>query len=553
MTEIPLSVPYVDVVVVGAGFTGLYALHKFRDEMKMSVRVFEAGGDVGGTWYWNRYPGCRCDVESIFYSYSFDEALQQEWSWSEKYASQPEILRYLNHVADRFDLRKGITFDTRVTALHWDDQESLWTVRTDDGNSLRCRYVISGVGTLSVAKKPEFGGIENFQGEVLFTGNWPHETVDFSGQRVAVIGTGASASQAIPLIAEEAAELLVFQRTPNFATPLANAPIDAEQMRKIKEDYPSLREAARKGFIGVPYDQWLPSALAVDPDERRRVYDDRYAAGGFRLFVDSFQDILYNYDANETLAEYLRERIYERVKDPDTAERLVPKGYAYGTKRPLLETDYFETFNRENVRLIDVSEESIDEITATGVRVGEHTYEVDVIVLATGFDAMTGPILAMDLRGRNGIRLADKWADGPRTHLGLMVNQFPNLFMITGPQSPSVLQNMPMGIEDHVDFACDAINYLHSRDLNIIEPTEQAESMWLALVNAIADLTLMPQSKSWYVGANIPGKPRACFLYLGGAPTYRQTCAEAVAGGYTGFYLSKAQAFDSKAVVGEAV
>ncbi|UTT50068.1 flavin-containing monooxygenase [Rhodococcus gordoniae] len=536
------NTPDTDVVVVGAGFAGLYALHKLRDTMNMSVRVFEAGDDVGGTWYWNRYPGARCDIESIHYSYSFDDDLQQEWQWSEKFAGQPEILRYLNHVADRFDLRRGITFGTRVIGVHWDDENSWWSVRTDTGETVTARWFISGAGNLSVPKKPEFGGIENFRGEVLLTGNWPHEPVDFTGRRVAVIGTGASGIQAIPVIAQQAAELVVFQRTPQFATPLGNGPLDPQVLDEAKKVYPELREAARNHFLGVPFDQVRPSALAVDAEERRRVFDERWNAGGFRLFIDSFQDILVDRKANDTAAEYIRERIRERVQDPDKADKLAPRGYAYATKRPPLETNYYEAYNRDNVQLVDVKSTPISEITETGVRVGDRTYEVDTIVLATGFDAMTGPLMAMDIRGRGGLRLADKWAHGPRTCLGIMIDEFPNLFTITGPQSPSVLYNMPLAIEDHVDFATDAIAYLRAHDLDVIEPTAEAEADWVRTTTEIAEQTLLPQTDSWYMGANIPGKPRACMVYLGGAPTYRQTCADIVEGGYVGFDLAPARA-----------
>ena len=534
--------PDTDVVVVGAGFAGLYALHKLRDRMNMSVRVFEAGDDVGGTWYWNRYPGARCDIESIHYSYSFDEDLQQEWQWSEKFAGQPEILHYLNHVADRFDLRKTITFGTRVIGVHWDDENSWWTVRTDTGETVTARWFISGAGNLSVPKKPEFGGIDNFRGQVLLTGNWPHEPVDFTGRRVAIIGTGASGIQAIPLIAQQAAELVVFQRTPQFATPLGNGPLDPQVLADAKKVYPELREAARNHFLGVPFDQVQPSALAVDAEERRRVFDERWNAGGFRLFIDSFQDILFDRKANDTAAEYIRERIRERVQDPAKADTLAPRGYAYATKRPPLETNYYEVYNRDNVHLVDVKSTPISEITETGVRVGDRIYEVDTIVLATGFDAMTGPLMAMDIRGRNGVRLADRWAHGPRTYLGIMSNEFPNLFTITGPQSPSVLYNMPLAIEDHVDFATDAIAYLRAHDLEVIEPTPDAEADWVRTTTEIAEQTLLPQTDSWYMGANIPGKPRACMVYLGGAPTYRQVCAEVVDGGYVGFDLAPARA-----------
>lgn len=530
----------VDVVVVGAGFAGLYALHKFRDKLGMSVRVFEAGADVGGTWYWNRYPGARCDIESMHYSYSFDEDLQQEWEWSEKFAGQPEILRYLEHVADRFDLRHGITFNTRVVSVHWDDANSVWEVSTDTGEVVRSNFFISGAGNLSVPKTPEFGGIENFRGDVYVTGNWPHEGVDFTGRKVAVIGAGASGIQAIPLIAEQAAELVVFQRTPNFATPLGNGPLDPAEAERIKADYRAVRDAARNHFLGVPFDQVQPSALEASPEERRRTFDERWNAGGFRLFIDSYEDILFDKAANDTIADYIRERISARVTDPRTAELLAPKGYAYGTKRPPLETNYYETFNKESVHLVDVKRTPIDEVTASGIRVGADVYEVDVIVLATGFDAMTGPLMAMDIRGRDGLRLADKWAHGPRTYLGTTVHGFPNLFLITGPQSPSVLYNMPLAIEDHVDFAADAMTFVREHHRDVIEATERAETEWGAHTADIANQTLLPQTDSWYMGANIPGKPRACMVYLGGAPTYRQACAEVVSSGYAGFDITLA-------------
>lgn len=532
--------PDVDVVVVGAGFAGLYALHKLRDTMTMTVRTFEAGSDVGGTWFWNRYPGARCDIESVHYSYSFDEDLQQEWQWSEKFAGQPEILRYLEHVADRFDLRKDITFDTRVTAVHWNDDDSMWEVTTNHGEVVRSRFFISGAGNLSVPKTPEFGGIENFQGEVLMTGNWPREGVDLTGKRVAVIGAGASGIQAIPLIAQQASHLTVFQRTPNFATPLGNGPIDPDEVARIKGAYSQVRDAARNHFLGVPFDQVQPSALAVDAEERRRTFDERWNAGGFRLFIDSYQDILFDKEANDTIADYIRDRIHERVTDPEVADKLAPTGYSYGTKRPPLETSYYETYNRDNVTLIDVKDTPVKAITPTGVQVEDEVHEADVIVLATGFDAMTGPLMAMDIQGRYGQRLADSWADGPRTYLGLMVHDFPNLFLITGPQSPSVLYNMPLAIEDHVDFATDAIRYLDSQGLDVIEPRQHAQDQWVATTNDIASQTLLPQTNSWYMGANIPGKPRACMVYLGGAPTYRSTCEDVVDRGYAGFALERA-------------
>lgn len=531
-----------DAIIIGAGFAGLYALHRLRDKMGLSVRAFDAASDVGGTWYWNRYPGARCDIESIHYSYSFSAELQQEWKWSERFSAQPEILRYLNHVADRFDLRKDIQFNTRVTALAWDDKNKFWEIRTEEGATARAKYLISGAGNLSVPKTLEFKGAENFKGEVYLTGNWPHEGVDFTGKRVGIIGTGASGIQAITEIAKEAAHLTVFQRTPNYATPIGNVPMDPDIERQAKAHYAEIRRKSRNSFLGVPYDQAQPSALAVSAEERRRVYDECYAQGGFRLFIDSFADLLFNKEANETAAEFVRAKIRERVKDPKVADMLTPKDYPYGTKRPPLETKYYETYNRNNVTLVDVKSSPIDAITEKGVRTKSGEYEFDVIVLATGFDAVTGPLLQMGIVGRNGLKLKDKWADGPHTYLGISIHGFPNLFLITGPQSPAVLYNMPLAIEDHVDFAADAIQYLRDHDLDTIEPTLEAETKWVTHTNELSRTTLLPGTDSWYMGANIPGKPRVCMVYLGGAPAYRKICADVEAKGYDGFSLGRAPA-----------
>ncbi|MDO9451038.1 MAG: NAD(P)/FAD-dependent oxidoreductase [Rugosibacter sp.] len=532
-----VQVETFNTVVIGAGFAGLYALHRLRDQMGVSVRVFDVAGDVGGTWYWNRYPGARCDIESIHYSYSFSEALQQEWTWTERFAAQPEILRYLNHVADRFDLRKDIQFNTRITSLVWDEKNKLWQVGTKDGIIARAKFLIAGTGNLSVAKTPEFKGFENFKGEIYSTGNWPHEGVNFTGKRVGVIGAGASGIQAITEIAKEAAHLTVFQRTPNYAAPIGNAPMDSETDRQVKAHYAEIRTKSRNSFIGLPYDQAQPSALTVSAEERRRVYDECYAQGGFRLIFDSFADMLFNKESNDTAAEYIRAKIRERVKDPKVADILTPKDYPYGTKRPPLETNYYETYNRDNVTLVDIKNSPIERITEHGIRTASGEYELDAIVLAIGFDAMTGPLLQLGIVGRNGEKLADKWANGPLTYLGIATHGFPNLFFITGPQSPAVLYNMPLAIEDHVDFATDAIQYLRDHDLDVIEPTLEAETQWVAHVYELAQQTLLPGTDSWYTGANIPGKPRGCMIYLGGAPAYRKICADVQNNGYTGFAL----------------
>jgi cation diffusion facilitator CzcD-associated flavoprotein CzcO len=534
------SVTDFDAIVIGAGFAGLYALHKLRDQLGLSVRVYEAASDVGGTWYWNRYPGARCDIESVHYSYSFSEELQQEWEWSERFAGQPEILRYLNHVADRFDLRKDILFDTRVNSMVWDDDASLWQVGTERGATVTARYVISGAGNLSVPKTPEFDGVESFRGQVYLTGNWLDENVDFTGERVAIIGTGSSGIQAISEIAKTAGHLTVFQRTPNYATPIVNGPADPDVVSAVKANYAQVRDASRNHFLGVPYTQVQPSALAVSAEERRRTFDERWNAGGFQLFIDSYQDILFDKKANDTIADYIRERIHERVNDPAIADLLAPKGYPYGTKRPPLETNYYEVFNQDNVTLVDIKHAPIESITETGVRTANTEYEFDIIVLATGFDAMTGPLMKLGIVGRDGLKLSDKWVHGPRTYLGLTVSGFPNLFLITGPQSPSVLYNMPLAIEDHVDFAAEAITYMRDRGLDVIEATQVSEDDWVAHALEISSQTLLPGTDSWYMGANIPGKPRICMLYLGGAPAYRATCDHVVANGYAGFTLDRA-------------
>jgi cyclohexanone monooxygenase len=529
-----------DAVVVGAGFAGLYALHRLRDGLGLSVRVIEVGDGVGGTWYWNRYPGARCDIESYSYSYSFSPELQQEWSWSERFAGQPEILRYLEHVADRFDLRRDISFGTRVTGADWDDDARHWVIGTDGGHRLTARFLVSGVGNLSAAKDPEWPGLGEFGGRVISTARWPHEGVDFTGRRVGIVGTGASGIQAIPEIARQAAALTVFQRTANYATPIGNGALDPELETHVKANYQTLRDRSRNHFLGVPYDQMQPSALAVDAEERLRIYQRRWEQGGFRLFFDSFADIPFDRAANDTAADFIRSKIRERVTDPAVAELLCPNDHPYATKRPPLETNYYEAYNRPTVELVNLRATPIERIEGGGVRLSDRLVELDDLVLATGFDAMTGPLLRMNVRGRGGEPLASRWADGPRTYLGLMVHGFPNLFTVTGPQSPSVLYNMPLAIEDHVDWIAECITHLRTEGADCIEPTETAENDWVAHTSEVASQTLLPETNSWYMGANVPGKPRVCMVYLAGAPSYRATCDEVVAEGYRGFTLTAA-------------
>lgn len=532
--------PDHDVIIVGAGFAGIYGIHRFRDQLGLDVHAFDAASDVGGTWYWNRYPGARVDIESVHYSYSFDEELQQEWRWSERFPAQPEILRYLNHVADRHDVRKEITFNTRVTAVTWNDAASHWEVTTDDGVVTTARWFVSGGGTLTVPKTPEFPGVETFAGRVLQTGRWLEE-LDLSGQRVGVIGTGSTGIQVISEVSKEARSLTVFQRTPNYATPIGNYPTDPVEEAAEKARYGEIRAASRNHFLGVPYEDVQPSATAVSAQERREVFDDRWERGGFRLFIDSYGDILTDQAANDTAAEYIRDRIRERVQDPATAELLCPTTYPYGTKRPPLETDYYEAFNRESVSVVDVRSNAIAAVVPEGVRLADGTvHELDVLVMATGYDACTGPLLAMNITGREGVRLADEWAEGPQTYLGLTVSGFPNLFTVTGPQSPSVLYNMPLAIEDHIDFVADTITHMRRHGHLVVDTSRQAQEQWVHEVDAVADMTLLPGSTtSWYMGANIPGKPRRPLVYLGGAPRYRAICDNVQRNGYRGFAFAE--------------
>ncbi|MGI9646800.1 MAG: alpha/beta hydrolase fold domain-containing protein, partial [Ilumatobacteraceae bacterium] len=533
----PTRQPDVDVVVVGAGFAGLYLLLRLR-RMGFTAVAFESADDVGGTWYWNRYPGARCDVQSVDYSYSFDPDLDAEWEWSEKYATQPEILRYLGHVADRHGLRRDIRFSTKVDGAEWLDDESFWRVRTDRGDDVTCRFYVMATGCLSMPKVVDVEGVDRFAGEVYATSRWPHEGVDFSGKRVAVIGTGSSGIQSIPIIAEESAALTVFQRTPNFSVPARNGPIPAGKRAAIEDDRAAYREAARWSRAGVPTEVAAEGALMVSEDERRARYEAAWEEGTIFAILGAFNDIIVNADANATAAEFVRTKIRSIVDDPDTAEALCPSDYPMGTKRLCLDTGYYETFNLPHVELVDLRREPIETITETGIATTDRSFEFDAIVFATGFDAMTGAIVAVDIAGREGVKLADRWADGPLTYLGLTSVGFPNLFMITGPQSPSVLSNMAVSIEQHVDWVCDTIEHLRGEGLDTIEPTADAEAGWVQHTNDFADITLFPRANSWYVGANVPGKPRVVLPYVGGVDRYRAICDDAVERGYYGFTLS---------------
>ncbi len=529
--------PDVDAVIIGAGFAGLYAVYRLR-ELGLSWRAFERGSGVGGTWYWNRYPGASSDSESWVYSFTFSKELEQDWTWSRRFPEQPEILRYLEHVADRFDLKRACSFGTRVVAATYDEPRRLWAVETEHGERVTATWLITAVGCLSAAQVPQIPGLETFAGAWYHTGEWPHEGVDFTGLRVGVIGTGSSGIQAIPIIARQARHLTVFQRTPNFSIPARNAPLSAERVHELKRDIGKIREFCRWSTIGQPYDFNDQAALAVGREELRRQFQANWEKGGFEWMFGSFNDLLVDERANALAAEFVREKIRAVVRDPETARKLIPTGYPIGTKRLPLDQGYFETFNRDNVELVDLRESAIETIVRQGIRTRDRVHELDAIVFATGFDAMTGPLNRIDIRGRGGERLAAKWSDGPRTYLGVCTRGFPNLFMITGPGSPSVLGNMPTSIEQHVDWIRDCIASVRARGASTIEPTAEAEQQWGEHVKALADATLFPRTDSWYMGANIPGKPRVFLPYIGGFGTYRKLCAGIAEKGYEGFTLA---------------
>jgi cyclohexanone monooxygenase len=534
--EIPTATRSIDAIIVGAGFSGLYMLHRLRG-LGLSALVLEAGGDVGGTWYWNRYPGARCDIESMDYSYSFDEALQQEWQWMERFAAQPEILRYAEHVADRFELRRDIQFDTRVTAAHYMDQDRLWLIETDLGETFRARFCIMATGCLSVPNRPPIPGLDQFSGPIYQTGAWPHAEIDFSGQRVGVIGTGSSAIQSIPLIAEQADELMVFQRTPNYSVPAHNKPLAPEEERAIKEHYAEYRQANRESRVGYVVPVNRVSAMEFAPEAREREYEIRWQRGGLG-FTSTFNDLLISPESNETAAAFFRRKIREIVRDPVKAEMLTTMDYPLGTKRICVDTCYYETFNREHVTLVDLRQEPIVALTENSVQTASREFPLDSLVLATGFDAMTGALLRIDILGRGGTSLRDVWADGPRTYLGLTVAGFPNMFMITGPGSPSVISNMMVSIEQHVEWIADCLAAMRRRGLVSIEATDDAQAGWVAHVNEEGNSTLYPRSRSWYTGANIASKPRVFMPYVGGVGAYRNICQGVADKGYEGFALS---------------
>jgi len=525
-----------DVVIVGAGFAGMYMLHRLRG-LGMRAHVFERGGDVGGTWYWNRYPGARCDIESVEYSYQFSKELEQDWDWSERYSGQPEILRYANHVADRFDLRRDITFNAKVTAATFDEAINLWRVETERGDKATARFVVMATGSLSAINMPNIAGVASFKGNIYHTGDWPQDGVDFGGKRVGIIGTGSSGIQAIPVIARQAKELVVFQRTPQYSLPSVNRALDAAELDAIKADYPGLRarNADRPSACCSRMEMNDVSVLDVSAEEREREFERHWNDGGGG-FVFAYNDIMTNPEANAIVGDFVRRKIKSIVQDPDVAAMLMPT-YAFGCKRLCLDTGYFETFNRPNVRLVDVRKNPITEITSGGLSTGGQEYALDSIVFATGYDAMTGALLGMNIQGRGGLPLRQAWAAGPRTYLGLGVAGFPNMFILAGPGSPSVLSLVIASIEQQIDWLTDCLRYMNDKGYHVIEAERDAQDSWVDHVNAVAAQTLYPSCNSWYVGANVPGKTRV-FMPLIGFPPYVQKCNDVAAAGYTGFTLA---------------
>jgi len=527
-----------DVVVVGGGLAGLYSIYRLR-QLGMTVRVYEAGSGVGGTWFWNRYPGARCDVESLQYSYSFSEELQREWEWPERYPTQPEILKYINHVAERFDLLRDVQLNTRVLSAEYDPAANRWTLATDQGDVVSAPYCIMATGNLSTPRVPDIPGVQSFAGKWYHTGLWPHEGVDFTGKRVGAIGTGSSGIQMIPVIARQAEHLHVFQRHPNFSLPAFNRPMDKAREQDFKARYPELRAEARDSFGGLL--GWPPatkSALEATPEERQRVYEERWADGTVAAILTAYTDILTNAEANETAAEFVRNKIREKVKDPKVAELLCPKDHPIGSKRLCLDSGYYETYNRDNVTLVDVNSTPIQEITPKGVRTAEAEYTLDALVFATGFDAMTGAMREIDIRVKGGETLAEHWDGGPQTYLGIMVAGFPNMFMITGPGSPGVKAQMINAIEQHMDWIADYLETAQAKGHTRIEATREAELNWGAHVTEVANRTLFVHANSWYLGANVPGKPRVFMPYVGGFNVYSKKCAEVAANGYEGFHIT---------------
>jgi cyclohexanone monooxygenase len=532
------SIEEYDVVIIGAGVSGMYAIHHFR-EMGLSVRAYDGASDIGGTWWYNRYPGARVDGPgSPFYCYTFSEELMQEWDWEETQSEQSAVLDYLEHVADRFDLRRDIQFETWVQDARYDEATQRWTVETSTGVSASAQFLICAVGALSTANMPDIPGINDFAGETYHTAHWPHEPVSFEGKRVAVIGTGSSGIQAIPEIAKEAAHVTVLQRTPQFAFPAGNRPLTPDDMAEARENWEAVKAKMLAHPGGFPFDSHTRSALEATPEEREALYEKLWQRGSFKFFLDSYNDIAISEEANKSMADFVRGKIREIVKDPEIAEKLMPDHFVM-TKRPILENGYFETYNRDNVTLVDLREDPIERFTPTSVITDSGEHPIDMLVLATGFDAISGTMLRLNPKGRGGMSLRERWSDRFHNYLGLTIGGFPNLFMIHGPGSPGVFYNMPLGAERQIGWIGDCMRHLRDQGLGALEPSAESEDAWSDEVAGIANFTLFPRTDSWWTGANIPGKPRYFSAYLGGA-LYYQRLADVAAKGYDGFVFEKA-------------
>ena len=536
MSNVQQAPKQVDAVVVGAGFAGMYSLYKLR-EQGLKVQVYEAGTGVGGTWYWNRYPGARVDSQAYIYQYWFSKELLDEWNWSERFPAQDETERYLNHVADRFDLRKDIQFKTRVTAAAYDEASQRWTITTDDGQSVSAQYFIMGTGGLSVPMLPALPGIENFKGRIVHTAQWPREGVDLKGKRVGIIGTGATGIQVIQTIASEVGHLTVFQRTPNYTIPMRNPKYDDAARAELRAQYPMLKERVQRTFAGFDYDFEDRNFFDVDPAERQRILQRLWDDGSLNFWIGGFREVFFDEKVNAEFSDFVRQRIRERVKDPKVADKLVPQDYGFGTRRVPLETKYYEAFNRDNVLLVDTKATPMEEVTATGIRTAAGLHELDILICATGFDAGTGALTKVDIRGRDGVLLRDAWAqDGVRTTMGLQVHGYPNLFMTMAPFSPAAaFCNVPTCLQQQVDWIADCIGFVRDQGRHSIEPSAEAEAKWVAHHDELANMTLVPKTNSWYMGSNVKGKPRRLLAYAGGVGTYRAKCDEVKASGYEGF------------------
>ena len=540
MSEGTDSTNRFDAVIIGAGVSGMYQLHRLR-ELGMSVLVLEAGTGIGGTWYWNRYPGARFDSESYTYGYSWSAELLEEWNWKERFSPQPENLKYLEYVADKFDLRRDMRFESRVRSAHYDTDDNTWKLETEDGFHTVSTFLITAIGALSVPVMPKVEGIDRFQGPSFHTSNWPKETVSFEGKRVAVIGTGATAVQLIPEVAKTVGQLSVFQRSPNWCAPLHNGPIDQAEMDDIKSRYQEIFDSCNSTFAGFWHEPDRRKALEISAEEREELWERLWGEPGFGIWMANFRDILVNEEANALMSEFAARKIRERINDPELAEKLIPKNHGFGTRRVPMETNYFEVYNQDNVELVDLTETPIEAITESGIRTSDQEREFDLIIYATGFDAVTGAFGKIDIRGVDGVALRDLWASGPRTYLGLQISGFPNLFTLVGPNNASTFCNMPRCIEQNVDWVTEFVTYLRENNISRVEPTEEAMDAWGEHVVTSGDRMLFTKVNSWFTGinTNLEGRQQRRFLlYAAGLPTYREKADEIAENDYEGFVMT---------------